>query len=303
MESWFQIASLEQLSAKLKTPFVVDAANTLFENIERVHTGLVMLPLNFVGIAGRLQGCFSTAVFEITGKSVLSDEERTPELEAKLAHRMMELVREEQADDLKSENVPFYEKSASLWGMIMHLYLCDETKGGLLAVRESIVMNVWSAIEVALEQVWDNAVAILPHVEARNGIANRITTLAAAKLGASIPTVQSRAGKERLKSIQAIREAFSRGFAVDCVEIDNALAASELETLALVRNLLAHKRGLIDQEFKDRAPFFPSLAKTFTSDEERLKLPGPMVGKIVSDGLEASMSVLVSIDEWVQAHP
>ena len=298
-ELWFDLGPLRSITSQLKTPHVIDSAVKLLSNMERVHFANVTLAPLLVGLAARIQNCIDRAAYE----ALLINPEKT-EWPWQHHARTMELIREGQGEDMKTDAKGFWELAGPIWEAIMHQYLGTDIKNGLEAMREAMVITTWTSIESCLEALWDNTINLNPHASARSGEARRIVTLAIQKSGSHQKIrVLSSNGKERLKSIQVIREAYGRAFHFDSHAIDEALADGRLESLALVRNLLIHKCGEIDSDFLDRGVYFPTTSRLCASSSGKIHLEAIIAQSLVSDALAAMIEVLESVDEWLVRHP
>jgi len=102
------------------------------------------------------------------------------------------------------------------------------------------------------------------------------------------------------RSIYDIRASYHRAFREQSKTLDEILDDPRLQYAAAVRNLLIHKRGIVDDEFRDQVAKVPDVP-AFAERE-----PFPLTGKICSelaDACRACATLLVnSVHTWIIGH-
>jgi hypothetical protein len=97
-------------------------------------------------------------------------------------------------------------------------------------------------------------------------------------------------------SLKGIRAAYSRAFYKPIsADIDESLSDRHLDAVQLVRNLLAHRAGIADQTYEDRAkklPVIPRLKKN-----ERLNLTGALVADLMKPVIQMSIRLISGVDK------
>ncbi|QVL34450.1 hypothetical protein KIH39_11235 [Telmatocola sphagniphila] len=103
-------------------------------------------------------------------------------------------------------------------------------------------------------------------------------------------------------SLQAVREAYSMAFPETCRSlksktIDEILASNVLDSLATVRNLVAHKSGVVDQEYWEKqrvAKYAPKL-----NIGDRINLDDPTTYELIIPSIELGVKLLKEVSSWV----
>ena len=79
--------------------------------------------------------------------------------------------------------------------------------------------------------------------------------------------------------------------------IDTALRDQRLDSLSIARNLLVHKAGVADPDYREdqkRAPGLPHLDLG-----QRLPLDGPFTVANVSAAVECGVALIQAVDKWL----
>jgi hypothetical protein len=120
-------------------------------------------------------------------------------------------------------------------------------------------------------------------------------------VGSKIGTILKRRSDIGFRSIYDIRASYHRAFERQEKAIDEILDHPQLQYAAAVRNLLVHKRGIVDKEFKEQVSGVPDVPH-FTENE-----PFPLTGKIcaeLSDSCRNCSILLVNaVHAWIIGHP
>ncbi len=114
-------------------------------------------------------------------------------------------------------------------------------------------------------------------------------------------TILKERGELSFRSLNGIREAYQRAFSKKGGSVLNALDEPGLRYAAAVRNLLIHKRGIVDTEFLDQVAGIPDLPPLSAGDRF------PLTGKIcreLSDACRGSAIWLVNaVHAWIIGNP
>jgi hypothetical protein len=103
------------------------------------------------------------------------------------------------------------------------------------------------------------------------------------------------------RSLPAIREAYHRAFAEQSKSIDGILDDPELQYAAAVRNLLVHKRGIVDKEFLKQVSGIPDVPKTPVKGS--FPLSGKLSAQLADSCRSCATSLVVAVHGWLQGHP
>lgn len=106
--------------------------------------------------------------------------------------------------------------------------------------------------------------------------------------------------KFNFNSLNGIREAYSMAFHKDTSKVDASLSDKSLDALSVVRNLITHKRAIVDQRYSERAKDLPLAPKGQIG--ERILLDGEIMTALVSAGLDRCNDLIFAVDDWLQRH-
>lgn len=115
----------------------------------------------------------------------------------------------------------------------------------------------------------------------------------------------------RFIKLRGIREAYSSAFVAkhpktgaiypDTTDIDNALAATALDELAIVRNLIVHSAGNADRKYRDvDRPRFASLPELKVG--EKFPLDAHSVKRLIEPVVESSVKLMNGVDKWMKIY-
>jgi len=303
-EAWFGTSEIEEAVKKIRVESSLSEVFSNFQrNIARLN-GTLMFPGIYVGIAARLQGCYSRASFEITKMAHIESSELSEDTHKQVVARMLELVRLSQEEDYQTELASFWEATSAMWKLIAVQYSSVEIIEAQRALRESLVIGAWTAIEVAYKELWDTANARSEQIGKLQGDKMRIIEASARKRGADIPPANKISAQTppKLSSLQGARSTFSRGFSLNASAIDAAFSSPAFDGLAVVRNCLVHNRGRIDEGFKKGAIGITSLAPILCSATKELNIDQKLTATVILDSVRATIDLLVAADEWLQSN-
>jgi len=177
----------------------------------------------------------------------------------------------------------FFEASGNADAMWSKTELMNEALHGLL---QTIIIQAWSAFEVLAEDLYKNT------------------------LKEGLSSIAPYTDKERQKhwlgfaSRERIRNTFAFVFKVDNSRIISALSSTDLDALALVRNVLVHKAGVIDGIFLSGSKPLPQIAYFHGLGlGKEILLTGDWVRKLVDPVIPIGFDLLNAVDSWIQAHP
>jgi hypothetical protein len=101
------------------------------------------------------------------------------------------------------------------------------------------------------------------------------------------------------QKLSGIRRAYSRAFSKNVDTIDTILADHALDKLALVRNLLLHKSGQVDDKFLKGAS---ELNWSINAPINReIPLDGEIVNELLKPVFLRAIDLLVAVDEWIKS--
>jgi hypothetical protein len=165
----------------------------------------------------------------------------------------------------------------------------SELSEGLEAVLIGMVTGMWTTFEVMVEDLWKAAVKERPALH------------------------QGWTKKEEdtsgFRSIRKIKKMYEFTFRHDACAIHDTIGDERLEGLALTRNLLIHKLGIIDAEFdgkrdKAKQPPIPSLA-CFDHHQlhQTIEISGAIVKHLINPIPVLGLDLISHVDQWITDHP
>jgi len=210
----------------------------------------------------------------------------------------------------------------------------DVMRSGAEAVFANQVIGTWIAFETLASDVWEKAVNVYPTLLAElKGVARRISdaantaysktrmrsdpdaisdaradekirvsvikkathgfTRAPTKLGTHL----REAGEVKFASLDHIRRAYSRAFSENHDEIDTVLSDKCFDALAVVRNVLVHKAGVVDLEYQKSAK---GLQVPYADVRKPIELDGEITLKLTRAVVEKAGSLVEAVDSWIE---
>jgi hypothetical protein len=115
-------------------------------------------------------------------------------------------------------------------------------------------------------------------------------------------TLLAEATRVQFTTLEAIREAYSLAFSekvrrAKTSQIDAALASKGFDTLSAVRNLIVHKAGVADEEYKGKDWCLPTSLQL--REKEKLQLDGEKCRDLVAPVAQACVGLIKSVDSWL----
>ena len=99
-----------------------------------------------------------------------------------------------------------------------------------------------------------------------------------------------------------IRNSYDLGFndpAIAC-----HLHRQKIDALALLRNVLVHHGGKVDQIFKSAASHHPSLKELSSlPDGTVIPVTGPMVISVIEPAINSGYGLIAAVDDWIEKNP
>jgi len=154
----------------------------------------------------------------------------------------------------------------------------------LHALLQSIVIQAWSSLEVLIEDLCRYSIK-----------------LGSASL--SVPT-EKQWRSLGFRSRNKFRATYDFVFPSDNAKIKNILRSQEIDSLALVRNVLVHKAGIIDDEFMKGSKFNPQLDYYRSLGEgAEILMTGYKMRSLVDPCMPLGYDLGNTVNSWLFAHP
>lgn len=99
-----------------------------------------------------------------------------------------------------------------------------------------------------------------------------------------------------------IRDAYLRAFSENHTEIREAIYDHSLDALAICRNVIVHRAGVVDQEAIDR--LYPDVQQLLPAMhlKHRLELNGEILNAIFTPAIKACCNLIRHVDAWLVHH-
>ena len=288
-------------------------------NYERAMTPVLMVPW-FMG-AYELFKAFDTLVSEFRQKL----DDGNPADEGFVANLRDELQTQVNALVSKVEE-PGKDRSQDL---LEFLECHNLIRHGLETNLASVVVNAWTAFEVAATDIWSTAIDIGPLELQKRAISGEKRP----KQKGLIVEIEDRADPAVLKYIQrlqklgkmqpafnieqthrfnfvrlwGIREAYCTTFDKSVSELFSDENIAGLFALEGVRNGLVHNGGIADEQFvariRDRRDSYKPFGLEGIKEGDSIKLDGRLVGPMLTVAGEFTCKLLGSVDKWITDNP
>lgn len=105
-------------------------------------------------------------------------------------------------------------------------------------------------------------------------------------------------------SRRTIRRTYKAVFPLDQSAILAALDPQAIDPLAILRNVIVHHAGKVDQTFKGECGQFPVLASLQNlALDTPIPIDGGLVHDVVDPALSGGYSLISAVDDWLARHP
>lgn len=170
----------------------------------------------------------------------------------------------------------------------------------------SLVIQGWIVFETLSEDLWEAALNAHPTTLADLG---GKTTISLNDLQRNHFDVRSKMGtilKDRkndvsFRTLKDIQEAYSLAFSKQGSGIADILKRPYLRYAAAVRNLLVHKRGIVDKEFENQTSGITDVPAVAVGD--CFPLGGHLSGKLVDACRHTGIALILAVHGWIDGHP
>jgi hypothetical protein len=320
-----------QLYDKVKAGLLHPSIRAFIENVNRIRAVWALYP-HLVETASINVRLLVETVFSLTGRPFLNKEEMDNlKLRQKVTDEANRRITEQVEAGRSIEEAAGYSFARGLAGFGELLRLNPGMDDAISATFSAQVTSAWTAFETLASDLWEAAVNHHPAVLARlEGARNRISKQAGSfkrdkmELG-YLPdkeefeprlkdfdrvTLGTYDASElmgtllrenfKFQTLAGLRQAYSKAFPDSgCEEIDLVLADHALDKLNLVRNLLLHKAGIVDDRFLKGADSIPW---DILADEEKpLPLNGGDVRDLINPAIQCGEKLVLAVDKWMQS--
>jgi len=107
-------------------------------------------------------------------------------------------------------------------------------------------------------------------------------------------------------SLPGIREAYVEAFKVDSDAVIDAIMHISLDALSAIRNVIAHKNGIIDCEFLTkfgRCKLIPELGEVARlGKDDKIFITGDILAWLLENTNNQGLNLMKAVDDWLQNH-
>lgn len=178
-------------------------------------------------------------------------------------------------------------------------------------VLKSILIQNWTATEVLLGDLWEAAVNECPEELAFPPQKNPkdpekvVSVKSLSKYGFNPSEKMGSLLKETMnfQTLDGARNAYRRTFWKHEKPIHRAILDSSLTRLSLVRNIIVHRAGIIDEMFLKGAKDVPLLAPISAPGAGRhIDLDGEMVQNLLEISTGRCLDLILAVGSWLDKH-
>jgi len=312
-------AATNQVLPEFKSHEVGAIAANFNNNIQRIKSMLVA-PTLIGDLTMDIQHCIDFAEFSST-KSVSDPILRipmSPEI-LKLANQIFHMNNkemfeaQEQGGDKWQE---FYLASLNRGTQPVVMLQGTASGVGLEAMLSSAWTGTWTAFETMAGDLWETALNLHPVVLAELRGRKKRSTKTETDKGEHPESLKHvhlseilryqfdlrnkmgsvHRNQRRFDSLTGIREAYRTAFSKNAVEIDRVIDYNGLDALNAVRNLIVHRAGIVDREYKKRASY---LKIPDAKLGESILLDGQLTMDMMISVIKVSFHLIETVDKWI----
>jgi hypothetical protein len=204
----------------------------------------------------------------------------------------------------------------------------EQLKSAIFATYCSQLTASWTAWETLATDLWESALNYHPaKLATLTGSRNRISDKVGLKKGESEEGAEpsDREFEPRLSDFQritggsfnaakvmgtllkkemkfqtlaGIRRAYSRAFSDKYSAIDPAFSDRSLDKLNIVRNLISHRAGIVDNRFAEQVATVPDWKPEFEIGKS-IELDGKKVQDLINPVFRLAVDLIRAVDEWI----
>ncbi len=187
----------------------------------------------------------------------------------------------------------------------------DYMKDGLKSMISSALIMIWTSFEILAEGLWNAATNVCGLTNTLRGNGDRIINLAMCGGSDYEATLLKQAAGEYDKPLKNQRISFSTlesvwlwyglAFGKDSRRIDCILANSKLRELELLRHLLVHKTGKIDDRFSKRLAKATQLHSGLPIGQT-IEPDGLHYTTLIESTIKCGEDLIIEIGRWITTH-
>ena len=184
----------------------------------------------------------------------------------------------------------------------------EDKKNQIEAFAASLLVEAWTLFESLSEDLWEAALNVHPRTLGQlNGKAKftyddlqQNNFHVSGKLG----TLLKKKDVVSFRTLDKICDSYGLAFSEQFKPIEDVLKYAGLRHAAAVRNLLIHKRGIIDREFIDQAAGLPDLPDWHPNGPPvQFSLSGPLCARLSDSCRNCAIWLTNTVHAWIIGHP
>jgi hypothetical protein len=321
MADWLyaKIGEIESPIAKppLDEPGLLPAVEAFTANTDRIRAFWALNPLLIQRASHAIMRACEAAC-AVTGHLPLTEKEKkNPAITRKIQKRITELLpKKRRPETAIPEAIAQFDKMIKDAGPVV-----DDAIYATLCAQ---LTTAWTAFETLTVDLWEAALNSHPATLANlSGSQKRILKLAGKRRDEpesgtedrdlrlrsveritkgtfKIEKVMGTLLKDefRFDKLRGIRQAYAAAFSKRSSQIDAILADKALDRLNLIRNVILHKAGTVDQKFLDGAAAISW--KIETEVGKPVPLDGQVVKDLVTPVFRLAWDLVFEVDEWIR---
>ncbi len=249
---------------------IAEVAKAYEVNIRRAH-GIALVPGHAFMDGENFKVACSRAMVELN-----TDDPRNPTIPDLAVKYYQE---REESFSVQDKCDHFREATGNADAMWEQFDTMPQALHGLL---QTMVIQAWTAFEVVVEDLWKAAVGEHP------------------SLVAAVPA-EKRHNVFKFRSRKAFRASYEKTFQTDDSHIRSILGGSDIDALALVRNVLVHLAGKTDNEFKDQSKGIVKLAVwQVAPGNTEIEFTGAFTRELIDPVTPIGFTLIQEVDAWLK---
>ena len=300
------------IPGQVKNPRIRAVTEAFIANARRIHTTWKLKP-DLVEHACVNTENLCRAFFEMTGHldfaKALHDD---PNIQNKLSKKLTDWFAAQTANAPDPYKV-FYDPERAIMRFVeLADNYPDKWGEGLHATLAAMLTGAWTSFEVLASDLWEAALNVHPRTLTNlKGKTEDISTPHLLNVMRKVTRGTFNASelmgtilreKFAFHKLSGIRKAYSAAFSKRCEKVDEILSDRAFDKLNLVRNLLLHKGGIVEEE-----KFLKAAKDTGWSPPgtvgELFPIDGETVSGLIRPVFQRCADLILAVDDWIRTTP
>jgi hypothetical protein len=179
------------------------------------------------------------------------------------------------------------------------------TEGQIESLMFSEIVSAWTDFEIMAGDLWEAAVNMAPSKLAHS--AHGLNWGHVKEITRGTFSLDGRVGAllrmgQKFDRLGDMRKAYANTFTEHRNGIDGALNSPAVSNLNVVRNLIVHKGGTIDQDYVDAHRSIPGTLLPTPTIGQIFPVDGDLVYRLVQPAIDAGIRLIQAVDSWLEGH-